>query len=494
MHHIKIRFFLNERELEMTIPPDLSALQLIRDHTGLTGTKESCSEGDCGACTIAVGKWESDNFIYRAYNSCIMPAVKMHGTHIVTVEGLGNPTKMHPIQEAMLDSHGTQCGYCTPGFIMSLFCLFSLSADPNMEEVRSSLEGNLCRCTGYEAIYRAVEQIRNWRMKHSSHDFYPAHFLPIQEKLNVFSQDIEAMNLTDKSIDRVNEYYVPKSIAGLFETLSTLGKDEKYRIIAGATDLMVDANIKSQWHPIYIDISNIPELKIIKDDPKYVRICAAVTQSEVIESVFVKTRTPILIETVLRMGSKQTRNAATLAGNITNASPIADGATALLGLDAELEIMSKDLQRSIHLEKFYMDYKVNDLQPGEILSSVMVPHQQGFCSFLKTAKRIAVDISTVNSFLNIHVENHVVSYARIAFGGIAKYPIIAHKTQEYLMGKKITESLIKEASDIAVKEFTPISDVRGSSDYRKLLIRNHIRKHLHDYLVEQDTVPAEEGL
>ncbi len=493
MHHIKIHFYLNEREMDLTISPDLSALQLIREHAGLSGTKESCSEGDCGACTIAVGKWEYDKFVYRAFNSCIMPAVKMHGMHVVTVEGLGTPVNMHPIQKAMLDAHGTQCGYCTPGFIMSLFCVFSLNSDPDMEEVKASLEGNLCRCTGYEAIFKAVEQIRNWRNSNSEHHFYPTHFLPIHEKLHTFEKVIEFVQVNGNNIDTVKEYVVPKSMKDLFEVLANMKDSKSYRIIAGATDLLVDANIKGQWYPVYIDISTIPELKILKDDPKNIWICAAVTQSEVIESSLIWEKSPILAKAVSKMGSKQTRNAATLVGNIANASPIADGATALLGLGAYVELMSEGKQRSILLEQFYKGYKATDLQPGEIIGCVLVPHQKGFCSFEKTAKRIAVDISTVNSLLNIRIENDLVQYARIAFGGIAPYPILANQTMEFLVGKKITESVINEAAEIAMQEFKPIGDVRGSMEYRQLLIRNHIRKHLNKYLVKQDSVVGQDS-
>jgi xanthine dehydrogenase small subunit len=484
MHYLKIHFILNERELEITIPPDVTALQLIREYAGLTGTKESCSEGDCGACTIAVGKWENDSFVYRAFNSCIMPAAKMHGMHIVTVEGLGTPEKMHPIQQAMLDAHGTQCGYCTPGFIMSLYCVFSLNPDPSVEDVQSALEGNLCRCTGYESIYKAVEQIRSWRSTHVSHDFYPAHFLPIQERISILSPWVETIEAPDSPIDIVKEYFVPKSLKELFQTLNALG-NEKYRILAGATDLMVDANIKRQWHPAYVDISLIPELKILKDDPHIVTISAAITYSDIIESGLIEKRIPILKTAMMKMGSKQTRNAGTIVGNIANASPIADGATTLLGLGAEVDLMSMKESRRIPLEKFYKDYKVTDLKPGEVIIGVIVPHQEGFCSFEKTAKRIAVDISTVNSLLNIRADKEIVKYARISFGGIAKYPILAIKTAEYLVGKKINEKVITDTAEIAVQEFAPISDVRGSSDYRKLLIRNHIRKHLHAYLLEQ---------
>ncbi|HNX01379.1 MAG TPA: FAD binding domain-containing protein [Candidatus Cloacimonadota bacterium] len=482
MHNIKIHFYLNDKEINLTIPPATSALQVIREHALLSGTKESCSEGDCGACTIAVGKWEYDRFVYRAYNSCIMPAVKMHGMHVVTVEGLGTPQKMHSIQQAMLDCHGTQCGFCTPGFIMSLFCVFSNTPEPTMEEVQLALEGNLCRCTGYEAIYRAVEQVKEWKKGHANHEFYPRHFLSIQETLQEFTKKVIFVEDKENPIDPVKDFHLPGSMQDLFEIMAKFHDRKEYRIIAGATDLMVDANIKEQWHPAYIDISNIPELKIIKDDPKYVRICAGVTQSEIIESDCVANRIPILAKVAARMGSRQTRNAATMVGNIANASPIADGASALLGMNAELEIISKDSIRQIPLESFYKDYKVTDLKHGEIIGAVMVPHQKGFCSFEKTAKRIAVDISTINSYLNIEVENGLVTYARISFGGIAKYPILAHKTQEFLLNRRINEKVIEEASEIAVKEFSPISDVRGSAEYRKLLIRNHIRKHLLAFL------------
>ena len=485
INNLSISFFLNDKKVNANVRPDMTALELLREHFGLTGVKESCSEGDCGACTIAVGQLENNEIKYKAYNSCILPAIRLHGRHAVTVNGLAQGKDLHLIQDRVIKNHATQCGFCTPGIIMSLFCLFANSATPSQEEFFNALEGNLCRCTGYESIREAGNAIAD-KIKNNIDEWerliFPSYFQRIENEMKIFDTQIEVSSGDNNENRDTLQYFYPSSLSAFYSILNQINDPALYRILNGGSDVMVEMNVRRFYSPYLVDISGIKELDFIEKKGDIILIGAATTLNQVLHSPLIGEKIPVLHEAVSKMASEQIRNIATLSGNIVNASPIADGAVSLLGLDATLVLISPSGERKVALKDFYKDYKVIDLKSDEIIGRIEIPVVNGFYSFEKFSKRLAVDIASVNSLCFLKLNNSKVEHARLSFGGIAKYPILAIKCMEYLLNKEINEETIGRAAQIASEEFTPISDVRGSAEFRKLLIRNNIIKHLNKLL------------
>jgi xanthine dehydrogenase small subunit len=478
---LTINFYVNDQFIETTVAPDLTALELLRDHLHLTGAKEVCREGDCGACTIAVGRFEGKHFVYRALTSCILPAAKLHGSHVITVEGLAEAGKLHFIQQMMLDHHAIQCGYCTAGIVMSLFALLASHENPTEQDIFTALEGNLCRCTGYKAIHEAaqasIECVKNIASANKKQSVLPSYAVAIQQKIKAIG-DIVVTQAAGNSIENfVEEYIAPHSLTEVFNLM----QQGDCQIISGGSDVMVAGNIHGIWPRRFIDIAQLEDLKIVQEVDGKLKIGAAVTMSALLQNQLLQNKLPTLHYAISRMASTQIRNVATLAGNIANASPIADASCALLGLGAQLVLLSAKGERRVPLENFHCSYKVTLLEKNkEIISFIEVPFEQGFCSFEKSAKRSAVDIATVNSFLNLQFDkpNGVVAKCRLAFGGVAACPVLAKQVCEYLLGKQINAEVIEKAAALAAEEFKPIADVRGSAEYRSALIHNHVLKHL----------------
>jgi xanthine dehydrogenase small subunit len=478
---LNLCFYLNDQLIQTRINPQLTALKLIRENLGLTGTKESCAEGDCGACTIALGKWEDKLYNYVAYNSCILPAAKLHGTHVITIEGLAQTNQLHIIQQMMLENHAIQCGYCTPGIIMSLFCLLANNKNPTQEEIYAALEGNLCRCTGYIQISHAAQAIikaYNQNPRKFTTLFWPPYVHDIKRKLKNIDSICYTTSQTP-NLDITKTYHIPDTLTAMFNLIRKYKNN--YKIINGGTDVIVAANAHNILSENLIDISQIAALNHIDITTQIITIGGAVTLHKLMQHKLIQNKIPILCETIQQMSSTQIRNIATIAGNIANASPIADAACVLLALRTNLILKTKISTRKIALEKFYLDYKKTILKPQEIISHIEIPIPQGKCSFIKTSKRAAVDIATVNSAINIKILNNKISRCSIALGGVAPYPALAKKCEKFLIGKKLTDDVIAKAADLATKSFTPIADIRGSNKYRNSLIYNHLLQHLQQF-------------
>ncbi|MDI6741085.1 MAG: FAD binding domain-containing protein, partial [Candidatus Edwardsbacteria bacterium] len=506
---LKISFFLNDRAVSADIFPDDTALKILRARFGLTGTKEGCNEGDCGACTIAIGemgngstampgavltingKWE-----YRAYTSCLLPAARLHGKHVITIEGLAEKDRLHPIQQAMLDHHATQCGFCTPGVIMSLFCLFARNFVPNFvpsqRKLYDALEGNLCRCTGYLSIREAGESLSD-TFKLNAGDIkgriLPAYCAKIAKQLESFNKPVEFIEIPKPQEKKCLAYHLPASLEELFDILWKIGETAEYRVICGGTDVMADANVKGAVPKHLVDISQIRGLRFIREEGDKIVIGANTTLTNILESPAVKSRLPLLWASAAQMASLQIRNIATLAGNLAAASAIGDAGTALLALNAVAVLTTKMGERIVPVENFYKGYRQTELCAHEVITAIEVPVINAVWDFQKSAKRSAVDISSVSSGFVAQVEGPVPSApgriegkriveARIAYGGVAPTPVLASKTMELLKGKVVDKGLIKRAAQMAESEVTPISDVRGSKEYRGALVRNHLAKHL----------------
>jgi len=470
--HNRIAFYLNGTKVERDLLPAMTTLDFLHRELGMFGTKCSCNEGDCGACTVVIVSRKGDRITYQAINSCNFPAAKLHGKHLITVEGLGTPQRLHPIQKAMLDFHGIQCGYCTPGFVMSIFAFLAEGGGKDRQSIMAALEGNLCRCTGYDSILQTVEYLAD--------HYHASEIVPAwcRETEKVIAETKDRAQLILKHSGRshpVKAYYVPYDLDELFLKMRDLEGETQYKIICGGTDLMVLSNVNKIHSPHLIDISQIQALQEISEHDDLIEIGAGVTYSQILHSDLINRGIPVLIRIIRQIASDQIRNSATLCGNICNASPVADGATTLLALDARLRIASQDAERYLPLSEYYLDYKKTALQSGEIIRAIIVPAQEptDYATVFKSVKRRAVDISSIVTAARFRIaDGHLVN-SRLAVGGAAKYPKLSETFARFCSGRILDEGWFAEAAEAAVQDFIPISDVRGSDAFRRRMIRNH---------------------
>ncbi|HPM02492.1 MAG TPA: FAD binding domain-containing protein [Candidatus Cloacimonadota bacterium] len=470
--------FVNNQFRKIKIEPGWTSLYLIREILGLTGTKESCSEGDCGACTVVVGEWINNSFVYRSVNSCIYPAVKLQACHLITIEGLSIEQEMHPIQQFLLDYHGTQCGFCTPGIVMSFFALFSRSCEQEKENIFSWLEGNLCRCTGYESIVNAGLALSEYYQNNP--DQYQ-HYFPtfcqiaqkhLQDKL-IKSKSYISSAAIEKAL--THTYLVPQTIADFFEMIT---RNPSAKIINGGSDIMVDVNIRRHIPLVLIDISQIKSLQMIQIKETEIIIGASVTYHQLLENEDFISKLPVFKNIIPQIASQQIRNIASISGNIANASPVGDMACVLLGLNAKLIIAGEYEDSTVYLRDFYLDYKKTILNVNDLIKGIIIPLDKAVHHFEKSTKRKAVDISAVVSFssLNDHQKS------RISFGGVAAFPKLIELEPETFKNILENQNEMDSFAESIANQFQPISDVRGSIEYRNILIKNHIISHLSKYI------------
>lgn len=439
------------------VSPSMTLLQYLQQ-TRRTGTKEGCGDGDCGACTVAiVGRDPAGNPSYQAVNSCLIPLGAIAGREIVTVEGIANG-KLHPVQAAMVETGGSQCGYCTPGFIMSLFADYYTGKVDDF-----SVEGNLCRCTGYLPIRRAAQQVTNAQ---PSDQF--------SERLTQADLDLSALTYTNDQ----QQFYRPTQLS---EALELLQRYPNATLIAGATDLGLEMSHHRQTFPILISLEGVTELQQIEQTIDHVTIGAAVplhTIESNLHGVF-----PSLDEMLHWFAARQVRNRATIGGNIGTASPIGDLPPVLLSLDAELTIASLTGMRSFPLIEFFKGYRQTDLKPGEIIVSVTIPKTisksavRRLTRSYKIGKRGTDDISIVATAFVIDLDSdHKIVHARLGYGGVAATPVRAIEVENALIGQPWTIATVQQVKPLLKEAFTPLTDLRGSADYRKLLVANLFEK------------------
>ncbi|PKN80022.1 MAG: xanthine dehydrogenase [Candidatus Cloacimonetes bacterium HGW-Cloacimonetes-1] len=466
----RIHFWLNGQEQIRDIPPAMSTLDYLHHENCLFGTKCSCNEGDCGACTVVIAYLQEGAIRYEAINSCLYPMAKMHGKHLITIESLGTPEALHPIQQAMLDYRGTQCGYCTPGFVMSLFALLVTQLHPDSERILAALEGNLCRCTGYDSILKAALYLSE---KYDIKGILPAWCREVEPLIFGHQIAAEYVCKTSNFMYHTTAYYVPRNLSELFGIQNEI---TDYKYINGGTDIMVQINISRAQYPVLIDLSELQELNGIYLKPDGIHIGANVTYSDVLESGIIKADLPALPQIIAQIASEQIRNFGTLSGNIGNASPVADSIPTLLAHKAILKLVSAQGERTLPLDPYYLDYKKTDLQPGEIIHSIIVPRpaKGSFQSALKASKRKSVDISSVSTAIHLQVTDSIITEAILALGGVAKTPVISKMFSSLLIGKSWTKLEVEHLAQSVAAEFQPISDVRGSEQYRTKMIHNHV--------------------
>jgi len=507
-----MKFILNDQDIETNEPPGCTVLDFVRYHKNLKGTKIGCREGDCGACTVLVGELTDDKVRYRSMTSCLMPLANAAGKHIVTVEGINPENRgLTPVQQAMVDESGTQCGFCTVGFVMSLtgFCVDGTAKTPEM--ALSAIDGNICRCTGYKSIERAAERVCSLVSEPPAsaggtsmaieNSIIPKYFQDIAERLEALSAN------------------------NVVQTASSSRPLTQAVLTGGGTDLYV------QRHDAMTEADTIHlfnDLRGIADTGTHVEIGASATVTDLLESPLMSEAFPQLYKHLKLVSSTPIRNMATLAGNFVNASPIGDMTVWFLALDAEISLSSPPYQggvdaasadgvvptRNIRLRDLYLGYKQLAKSTEEYITAIRFKKRIGDFrfNFEKVCKRTYLDIASVNTAISLEIGSkpgaawvppvlrgelpdatesntvdHVITAAHVAAGGVSPIPLYLRKTSEFLVGKAVNEETIAAADEIIQSEISPISDVRGTDKYKRLLLRQLFRAHFVEIFATEFT-------
>ena len=479
----RVRFLLGWTLMEISVEDsNQTVLQYLRDQACLKGTKEGCSEGDCGACTLVVGDVVDGKIVYSSVNSCILFLPSLDGKQILTVESVADGT-LHPVQQAMVDLHGSQCGFCTPGIIMSLLTLHLNGGAKHLnggiktrQAIDDALAGNLCRCTGYGPIIDAAEVACATPVD----EVWQSRIQDAQAQLIAWSKDTAALKVEAKS----GLYMAPKTP----EQLATCLTDHPdVTLVAGATDVgLWVTKMGKRLNPI-ISLADVTDLKSIRATDTHLDIGACVTYSNA--HAVLSDISPSLGELIRRIGSLQVRNSGTIGGNIANGSPIGDMPPALIAMGASVVLRSAQGEREVPLEDFFIEYGKQDIQPSEFVSRVLVPRDVDTFRCYKVTKRFDQDISAVLGAFNLCIEAGIVTSARVAFGGMAGTPARASACEVALIGRPWNIKTIELAQTGLDNDFAPMSDMRASAQYRSLAARNLLERF---YLEMQNpTIPLE---
>ncbi len=472
-----IQFLLNqELRSEHALDPNLTVLEYLRGHLGKPGTKEGCASGDCGACTVVVAELHHDDsdhaqLRYRSLNACLTFVASLHGKQLISVEDLKHQGQLHSVQQAMVECHGSQCGFCTPGFVMSLFALQKNDDTADPHKAHEALAGNLCRCTGYRPILAAAKQAC---CNPAPDQFDRGEAATIARLKAIAPTETGELNSGDKRC------LVPLTVADLADLY---GSHPEARLLAGGTDLALEVTQFHRSLPVMIYVGNIAELKRIEHFDDRLEIGAAVPLSDCYDVL--KAQYPDFGELLQRFASLQIRNQGTLGGNIGNASPIGDSPPLLIALGAQLLLRKGDTTRLLALEDYFIDYRVTARQDSEFIEKIIVPRasdQQTFRAY-KVSKRLDDDISAVCAAFNLRLDNGVILDARIAFGGMAAIPKRASTCEQVLKGATWNLATVERACQALAQDFTPLSDFRASKEYRLLSAQNLLRK----YFIELQT-------
>jgi xanthine dehydrogenase small subunit len=477
-----IQFLLNqELKTEHALDPNVTVLNYLREHLHRSGTKEGCGSGDCGACTVVVGELTTDaagqeRLSYRSLNSCLTFVASLHGKQLLSVEDLKHQGRLHSVQQAMVDCHGSQCGFCTPGFVMSLFALqknsaAAASAESRQAQAHEALAGNLCRCTGYRPILAAAEQCCS---APQADQFDALKAQTIARLKAITPTQTGELDSGDKRC------LVPLTVADLADLYSA---HPHARLLAGGTDLALEV---TQFHrplPVMIYVGNVAEMKRIEHFDDRIEIGAATALTDCYEAL--SHEYPDFGALLHRFASLQIRNQGTLGGNIGNASPIGDSPPLLIALGAQIVLRKGEQHRILALEDYFIDYRVTARQESEFIERIIVPKantRQTFRAY-KVSKRLDDDISAVCAAFRLQVENDVIVDARAAFGGMAAIPKRATRCEQALIGQPWTEATVERACGALAEDFTPLTDFRASKEYRLLSAQNLLRK----YFIEVQT-------
>lgn len=453
-----IEFILNDKEIVIEQTPGYLLLDFVRYQKNLTGTKIGCREGDCGACTVLVGEIIHDKMVYHSMTSCLLPLGNVHHKHVVTIEGT-NLQELNAIQQFMSNEGATQCGFCTPGFVVSLsgFCL--QHRDHSYDKAIASIDGNICRCTGYKSIERATASIAAlMQSKEQNKDvidfvtennILPPYFKTIKNRL---------LSLQNKS-------------NGILQKKSG-------RFLGGGTDLYVQQP-ENMAHSEIKFLYGTPTLKGIKKEKDKVIIGGVATVTEILESPVFQDHFPDISKFVKLVSSTPIRNMATVAGNFVNASPIGDFTIFFLALNAQLKLSDGQHFRMIPLQQFYKGYKDLDKSPEEMIESIEfeLPGKNSYFNFEKVSKRTHLDIASVNTALFLEIEDEKIIRASLSAGGVGPVPMLLKNSSAFLKNKGISIPVIDDLIEIMKEEIAPISDARGSKEYKILLLSQLVKAH-----------------
>ncbi|WP_439492929.1 xanthine dehydrogenase small subunit [Bosea sp. (in: a-proteobacteria)] len=461
-----LRFLVGDALIEIAnCDPTLTVLDWLRLERRLTGSKEGCAEGDCGACTVVVGRLDRGRLRYEAINACIRFLPTLDGCQLLTVEHLKGPDgSLHLVQQAMVDCHGSQCGFCTPGIVMSLFALWLNEDAPSVARIEDALAGNLCRCTGYEPIIAAAQ-----RMSAGGGD------RPDREAVTARLRDLADDDTLTLSGPR-GRFFAPATVADLADLVTA---HPQATLVAGATDvgLWVTKGMR-RLDPV-IFLGRVTALREIADRGDHLVFGAMATHADV--RPVLASLSPQLDELMRRFGGEQVRNAGTIGGNIANGSPIGDLPPALIALGATLVLRRGGEQRQIPLENFFLDYRKQDRREGEFVEAVIVPRPgpDALIHVSKISKRFDEDISAVCGAFLLRLDSAGrIAEARLAYGGMAGTPKRAATAEAALIGRRWDEAAVDAAIAALSSDFTPLSDMRASAGYRLTVAGNLLRRFL----------------
>ncbi len=472
----KIRFLLDGKVVELeNVDPTRTVLQFLREDLARTGTKEGCAEGDCGACTVVLAELDEggDGLTLRAVNSCIQFLPTLDGKELITVESLDRDGGgLHPVQQAMVDCHGSQCGFCTPGFVMSLFALYKSQSDPSRRDIDDALAGNLCRCTGYRPIIAAARAMydlaaagNDWlRQPHGSRQSVADRVQRLQE---IARTDCLELHYGGR------DYFAPRTIDELAGLLDT---HRNATILAGGTDIGLWVTKQYTEPECLVYVGEVQGLADIRSSDTHLEIGGAATFTDAMPAIL--EHYPLLDESLRRFASPPIRNTGTLGGNVANGSPIGDSMPALMAADASLVIRSAAGAREVALDEFYHGYRNNDLGPGEFIECIRLPLPGPGTSLrcYKLSKRFDQDISALCVAFRLELEEDRVASIRIACGGLAATVRRATQCEQAMTGRPWTEDTVAAGMAAFASDFEPISDMRASAAYRLQAGQNLLRR------------------
>ncbi len=458
----EIKFILNNEFVATEESPTLSLLDFLRNEKRLTGVKSVCREGDCGACSVLIGIPDNGGIKYKSITSCIYPLGNVEGKHVVTIEGLNRP-ELNFIQYHFAEENAAQCGFCTPGYIISLTAFMLNNNSYQYDEAVKAVAGNVCRCTGYGSIKRAIGNMTS-DLTGSSNDFHQRIKLLIDKKV------------------------IPEYFADIPQMLENIARvefaEESEIVIGGGTDLYVQRHDElPTLIPCFITDK---KLDYIKEEESEIIIGGGTTFEELAESGIINKYFPSFHDDSILIASKLIRNVATISGNIVNASPIGDMTIILLALNAKLRLKINETVRNVRLRDFYLGYKIIDKQQMEIIEEISIPKPSGnyYFNFEKVSKRTHLDIASVNSAMLIETEKGKIVNAGISAGGVAAIPKYLENASNIIVGREISSDTVLAAADSAMREVKPIDDVRGSAEYKRLLLGQQVKAHFMELFPE----------
>ena len=445
------------------LDPNETLLNYIRTTLKKNGTKEGCAEGGCGACTVVLGELKNNEVNYRAINSCITLLPTLQGKQLILVEDLvSKDGSLHPVQKAMVNYHGSQCGFCTPGFVMSLFSIFKNYSKFKDEIIKDSLAGNLCRCTGYQPIINAAKSLKN------------------KNKIDHFSKNIKNIikllkKINNKSIaiyKKDKRYFAPRYLQELKKILK---KNINVNFLSGGTDLALSITKERKDINSIIYMNSIRELNYIKNNSEYIEVGASTPLIDL--EYYIKKYYPDFTKILKRYGSPQIRNVGTVAGNIATASPIGDCLPLLLSLNTKVVLQNLKKTKILFLDSFFISYRKTKLKKGQFIHSIRIPiFEKNIFKAYKVSKRFDDDISSVCAAFNLEIVKNKIESVRIAYGGMAAIPKRAFFCEKILLNSQISDETIHKAKKALENDFKPISDMRASGLYRMEVAKNLLEK------------------